>query len=142
MQNEPPVPACILGDPAYPLLPFLMKEFANSGNNQSEQFSGFRLLSARMFIECLFGRLKVRFGCLRKDMDINLNDLTHFIHACFALHNFFEIRNESISQQEVKATMKYDRKFQPPKQSGYDVSTTKTWGKTVRQTFVEYFENQ
>ena len=52
------------------------------------------------------------------------------------------IRNESISQQEVDATVKYDREFQPPRQSGYDVSTNETGGKKVRQTFLEYFENQ
>ena len=95
----------------YPLLPFVSKEFANGGKNQSEQFYGFRLSSARMVIECTFGRLKARFGCLKRDMDINFNDLTHVIHACFILHNFCEIRNESISQQEVKATIKYDREF-------------------------------
>ena len=43
---------------------------------------------------------------------------------------------------EVNATMKYDREFQPPRQCGYDVSTNETWGKKVRQTFVEYFENR
>ena len=75
-------------------------------------------------------------------MDINLNNLAHVIHACFILHNFSEIRNELISQQKVEATMKYDREFQPLRQSGYDVSTNETAGKKVRQTFVEYFENQ
>ena len=52
------------------------------------------------------------------------------------------IRNESISQQEVEATVKYDREFQPPRQSGYDVSTNETGVKKVTQTFLEYFENQ
>ena len=88
-----------------------MKELANGGKNQSEQFYGFRLSSARMVIECSFGRLKGRFGCLRRYMDVNLNNLAHVIHACFILHNFSEIRNELISQQEVEATVKYDREF-------------------------------
>ena len=75
-------------------------------------------------------------------MDISLNYLIHVIHACFILHNFCEIGTESISQHEVEATIKYGRKFQSPRQSGYDVSTNKTGGKKVRQTSVEYFENQ
>ena len=130
VQNGPPVPVCIVGNPAYPLLRFLMKEFANDGKDQSQQFHGFRLSSSEMVTECSFGRLKARFGCLRRDIDINLNDLTHVIHACFILHNFCERRNKSISQYEVGATMKCE--FQSPRQSGYDVSTNETGGKKVR----------
>ena len=37
--------------------------------------------------------------------------------------------------------MKYDREFQPPRQSGSDLSTNETRGRKYRQTFVEYFEN-
>ena len=42
-----------------------MKEYASGGKTPDEQFFGLQLSSARMVIECTFGRLKARFGCLR-----------------------------------------------------------------------------
>ena len=59
------VPVFIIGDPAYPLMPYLMKEYVGGGTNRQEQYFGYRLCSARNVIECSFGRLKARFGCLR-----------------------------------------------------------------------------
>ena len=40
VDGQPEVPICILGDPAYPLIPYLMKEFANGGKDQRENFFG------------------------------------------------------------------------------------------------------
>ncbi len=45
VENCDPVPVRILGDQAYPLLPFLMKEFPGDGNTAEEQFFGYRLSS-------------------------------------------------------------------------------------------------
>ena len=66
------VPICILGDPSYSLFPFLMKLYSKGGKDERKQDFGYRLCSARMVIENAFGRLKGRFGCLRKPMDVTL----------------------------------------------------------------------
>ena len=88
--SEDVLPISILGDPAYPLLPFLMKEFAKGGSTDLEQFFGYRLSSARMVVECAFGRLKARFGILRKPIDMCLPNIVYVIMSCFILHNFCE----------------------------------------------------
>ncbi|RNJ79755.1 MAG: hypothetical protein EB829_01555, partial [Nitrosopumilus sp. H8] len=61
-----------------------------------------------------FGRLKARFGALKRAMDINIEDLPFVIYACFVLHNFCEINKESISEERVRMAIGYDRDFQPP----------------------------
>ena len=82
------VPIFIIGDPAYPLMPYLMKEYSGGGTNCQEQYFGYKLCSARNVIECSFGRLKARFGTLKRAMDINIYDLPNVIYACLILHNY------------------------------------------------------
>ena len=52
-----PVPVFLLGDPTYPLLPFLLKEFSGGGRNEREKFFNYKLSSARIPIENSFRRL-------------------------------------------------------------------------------------
>ena len=101
VEGEDPLPVCILGD-------FLMKDFVNGGFNREEKFFGFKLSSVRMVIECVFRCLKRKFGCLRRGMDINIENLPYIIHACFLLHNFCELHKEPVHQNLVEAVKKYD----------------------------------
>lgn len=140
VDGAPAVPICILGDPAYPLTPYLMKEYVGGGTEVDEQFFGYRLSSARMPIECAFGRLKGRFGCLRRSMDININDLPAVIHSCFILHNFCELNNNPVPTQLVAEAEAYDRVFQPHRVQNFANHSNNSEAKDIRRTFVKYFE--
>ena len=118
-----------------------MKEFPNGGSTPREQFFGYRLSSARMVIEGAFGRLKGRFGILRRPLDINLADIPKVIHSCFILHNICESRKESVNVQRIEAAAKYDSEFQPPcvaNRSNSGINNDR--GKKVREVFVEFFD--
>ena len=63
--NEKDVLLIVLGDPTYPLLPWLMKAYPNNGHLTCEQkqFS-YRLSKARVVFEHGYGHLKGRWKCL------------------------------------------------------------------------------
>ena len=62
-----------------------------------------------MVIECSFGRLKGRFGTLRRPVDINLRELPQVIYGCFVLHNFCEINKEAVAEDVIAKAISDDK---------------------------------
>ncbi|KAG6927247.1 hypothetical protein G0U57_010146, partial [Chelydra serpentina] len=64
------MPLVILGDPSYPLMPWLMKPYTGALDSDKELFN-YRLSKCRMVVECAFGRLKGRWHSLLTHSDLS-----------------------------------------------------------------------
>ncbi|KAM3849816.1 uncharacterized protein ACN63O_020435 [Diretmus argenteus] len=96
------VPLVLLGDSAYPLLPWLMKPFPEGRGITPEQVQfNHRLSQTRMTVERAFGRLKGRWRCLLKRNDTHITFISRTIMACCVLHNFCELHNEHFDEEEA-----------------------------------------
>ncbi|XP_033124681.1 protein ALP1-like [Anneissia japonica] len=82
------IPLLIIGDPAYPLLPNLMRPFSGRGRLTRPQNNfNYKLSLTRMVVEHAFGRLKGRWRLLLKENEHELANLRHVVQACCTLHN-------------------------------------------------------
>ena len=97
------VPLVILGDPAYPVLPWLMKAYPeHSGMSAQQKLFNYRLSRARMVVENAFGRLKGRWRCLLKRNDSLLPNVILITTACVVLHNICEtFRDDCLEEWTV-----------------------------------------
>uniref|UniRef100_A0A8C3HLG3 Nuclease HARBI1 n=1 Tax=Chrysemys picta bellii TaxID=8478 RepID=A0A8C3HLG3_CHRPI len=97
------MPIVILGDPAYPLMPWLMKPYAGSLDSSQDLFN-YRLSKCRMVVECAFGHLKARWRSLLTRMDLSETNIPIVITACCALHNICKSKGETfMAGWEVEA---------------------------------------
>ena len=96
------VPLVILGDAAYPLLPWLMKPYMENASTTHQQRNyNYRHSRARMIVENAFGRLKGSWRCLLKRIDLHVLNVPNIVASCVVLHNIWEIYGDRCSQEWI-----------------------------------------
>ena len=76
----------LIGDPAYPLTTFSMKEFQYCAENKHVLFNHM-LGRAQNQIESAFGRLKARWRILAKPIDLKLDTISLIIYTITVKQN-------------------------------------------------------
>ena len=133
------VPALLLADPAYTLLPHCMKEYPTCKTNEQVLFNNM-LRSARNPIESAYGRLKARWQILNKRINLKLQTVPQLIYACFVLHNFCQKNGLRVPDDNVQRQMDYDKEVQPNVQPDRIYSYNTTEGERVRELLTSYIE--
>ena len=131
--GEVPVPVVILGDPAYALLPWLLKPYQGVGLSDKQKFNR-RLSRARVVVECAFGRLKGRWRSLLKRKDMKLDYLCTAVTACCILHNICEEHHDEFDEQWLDDV----DESSIPSSSGSTLPSTS--GSSIRNAFANYFD--
>lgn len=90
--SEDKTPFVIVGDEAYPLLPFLMRPYPRQNLDQSKKIFNYRLSRARRCVECAFGIMTAKFRLLTKSIETSVEHATVIVKAICVLHNMILAR--------------------------------------------------
>ena len=99
------IPLLVLGDPAYPLLSWLIIVFPDKGSLSFQQKTfNHHLSRARAVVKHAYGRLKGQWRCLLKRNDVLIHDLQKLVVACCVLHNMCKVHGETFDADWINLT--------------------------------------
>ena len=79
-----------------------MKAFLDSGNLTANQKRfNYCLSRAIVVVEHAYGRLKGRWRCLMKRLDVSVCDVPELVAACCVLHNVCEVHGDRFNNEWI-----------------------------------------
>jgi len=91
-----------IGDSAYLLKSFLLTPYDNVMHGTPEDNFNFFQSSSRIYVECAFGEIDLRWGILWRPLKFSLKHSSAVIDACMRLHNFIvDFREKTNSPDNI-----------------------------------------
>ena len=89
------IPFVVVGDPAFPLKPYLMRPYPGRNLENSEQIFNYRLSRARRVSENAFSILAQRWQVYQCRLNVNAELAMDIVKATCVLHNFLQKESTS-----------------------------------------------
>ncbi|KAJ9539869.1 hypothetical protein OSB04_026375 [Centaurea solstitialis] len=93
----------VVGNSGYPLLDWLMVPYTHPNLTWTQHLFNEQMEEIQKIAKNAFVRLKGRWMCLQKQMEVKVEDLPVVIGACCVLHNICELRGE-----DMDADLRFD----------------------------------
>ena len=131
------IPNYLIGDPAYPLTPFCMKEYQSCKTNSEVLFN----ISSQPNRMCIWP-LKSTLVYSNQENGFEIGNIPIVVMACFVLHNFCKWHNDTIDQEAARAQMEWNCSEDNTHKNIPDpiYSCTTGEGELVRQTLTGYVQ--
>ena len=131
-----PLRPLLLGDSAYPLLPWLIGPYPQSATLTRDQSRFNKAMNkSRVVVEQAFGKLKCRWRCLLKVLEDGTRKVPLTILACCILHNICLLRADEF-QNDDSDTDDDDDGAHPP----WGL-TDNAYGRMARQALTDFLAN-
>ncbi|KAK8779661.1 hypothetical protein V5799_019001 [Amblyomma americanum] len=126
----------LLCDQAFPMMPHLLKPYANAPNGSKQAIFNYNLSRPRRILENAFGHVKARFRFIMKRMKCKLLNAKQAIRASSTLQNICEAFRDNVEEQWVQDVHNYNALYEQP---SHNTEASTAQGLDVRAALAEYF---